>query len=309
MWCLLCKRSDLIHFFFCELTALTQFSQLTLMRRGAGSRRGPAETGKTVAYRRKYAARHLKGRAFHAWERKTLYSMRVKRYCRHAEFRTKRYCFDYWLDVTLDWMKKASGGRRELPPEEIRRRQQAAQLPPDTVRRLREGAATQVPQGLSVWEYRLLSFYFDKLRRLHSDELCRWMNSFRMRRVIEAWYTYAASIPARQTASGGIFGRVDVPKRAVGALRELRSSRPTDSWNETPDPLRELRPYQESVSSRWNSSRDTSVMRIHRAHARRERTQSRRIEAAHLTFLSCGSADAGGNTPSYSYHRQLRLGD
>ncbi len=276
-----------------------------------GSRRGRAEAGKTVAYRRRFAARHLKGRAFHIWDCKTLYSMRVKRYCRHADFRTKRHCFHYWLDVTIDWMKKGSGGRRELPPEEMRRRQEAEKLPPDTVKRLRKGAATQVAQGLKVWEYRLLSFYFDKLRRLHSDELCRWMNSYRMRRVLEAWYTYAASNPIRQTASGGIFGRVAVPERAVGELRELRSSRPSDSWSKEPAALGRLYPHQGRFLSRWHSPRDTSLTRIQRLQERRERLQPRRIEAAHLALLSCGSAEAGGNAPSYSslnYNSTLHLG-
>lgn len=234
--------------------------------------------------------------------------MRVKRYCKHAEFRTKRHCFHYWLDVTLDWMKKASGGRRELPPEEMRRKQQVAQLPPDTVLRLKTGAATQVAQGLNVWEYRLLSFYFDKLRRLKGDELCRWMNTFRMRRVLEAWYTYAVSNPVRQTASGGIFGRVGVPERVVGTPRALRSSRLSDSWSEEPGALKRSHPLQDRSLSRWNSSRDTSLMRIHRLQERRERLQSRRIEAAHLAFLSCGSAEAAGNTPSF-YQSELRLGN
>lgn len=273
-----------------------------------GGRRGRAQAGKTVSYRRRYAARHLKGRAFHTWESKTLYSIRVKRYCRHAEFRVIRQSFDYWLDVTLDWMKKASGGRRQLPPEEIHRRKQAAQLPPDTVRRLKAGAATQVAQGLSVWEYRLLSFYFDKLRRLYQDEMLRWMNSFRMRRVLEAWYTYATSNLARQTASGGMFGKVDVPKRAVGALRGLRSSQPGDWWNAPPDPLEQLEPHEDRLASRWDFSRLTSLMRIHRMLERRERPQPRRIAAVPLTLLSCG-ADDGGDAPLYAFQTQLRLGD
>ena len=284
-----------------------------------GTRHGPGKLGKTVSFRRRYAARHLKGRAFHTWESKTLYSLRVQRYCNHAAFRAKRHAFGYWLDVTLDWLKKPQGsgqvGRRQLPPEEVRRRQQALELPPDTVRRLRVGAATQLAQGLNVWEYRLLSFYFDKLRRLHSDELCRWMNSFRMRRVLEAWYVYAVSNPARQTASGGIFGKVAVPQRPVGMLRALRSSRPAvDVWNRAPGALElyrdELSAKRIEQSWRWDASRETSVMRIHRLQERQERSYRRRqahIEAAHMA-LSCGSADGSGNVPSSgAYQGQLRL--
>jgi hypothetical protein len=282
-----------------------------------GTRSGTATAGPTVGHRRRYAARHLKGRAFHTWEEKTMYSMRVQRYAKHAEFRAVRHAFEYWLDVTSDWMI-ASRPRRELPPSEARRRERVP-LPPDTLERMRLGARTNEKQGLSVWEYRLLSLYFKKLKEAHGDALVRWMNSWRMRRVIEAWYAYAVSNLAWQTASGGIFGAVYVPPRQVGAARELRASLPSAEgwrgrWNPTPDilqPVRSARP----ASGQWGAVRETSLIRIHRAQQGRQQggpvrarvssssqLQSRLDAEQPQMLLACGS-DGGGNAPP----RQLRL--
>ena len=281
-----------------------------------GSRVGPATVGSTVGHRRRYAARHLKGRAFQTWEEKTMYSMRVQRYAKHAEFRAVRYAFEYWLEVALDWMiTPASGGRRELPASEARRRKRVA-LPPDTLERMRLGAQTMEKVGMSMWEYRLLSVYFKKLKEAHSDELCRWMHSYRMRRFIEAWYAYAISNSARQTASGGIFGAVYVPPRQVGAARELRASLPSREgwrgrWNPAPDILQPVR-SDRPASGRWAAGavRETSLLKIHRAQGRQHGgrpsssllLQSRLDDEQPQMLLACG-ADGGGNAPP----RQLRL--
>ena len=58
------------------------------LKKGAAwaSRYGPAEVGKTVGHRRRYAARYRLGLAFHQWEEKVLYSMRIKCYADRRDF-------------------------------------------------------------------------------------------------------------------------------------------------------------------------------------------------------------------------------
>ena len=58
------------------------------LKKGAAwaSRYGPAEIGKTVGHRRRYAARYRLGLAFHQWEEKVLYSMRIKCYADRRDF-------------------------------------------------------------------------------------------------------------------------------------------------------------------------------------------------------------------------------